>query len=50
MYTLILALSSIVQILANKSILILRHGARDPDVWTEYDTLYLWTDPINILT
>lgn len=33
-----------------KSILILRHGARDPDVWTEIDTKKLWTDPINILT
>ncbi|CAD8184041.1 unnamed protein product [Paramecium octaurelia] len=50
MLKIILAFSLIFQSLCAKSILILRHGARDPQVWTEFDELYLWTDPIKILT
>ncbi|CAK91295.1 unnamed protein product (macronuclear) [Paramecium tetraurelia] len=50
MLRIILAFSIIFQSLCTKSILILRHGARDPQVWTEFDQLYLWTNPIKILT
>ncbi|CAD8178340.1 unnamed protein product [Paramecium pentaurelia] len=50
MIKIIFAFSIIYLSLCTKSILILRHGARDPQVWTEYDEHFLWTDPIKILT
>lgn len=36
--------------LAYKSILIFRHGARDPHKWTEIDENFLWIVEPTILT
>lgn len=37
-------------VLAYKTILFTRHGARSPKTYTEIDTKYLWTIPAEDLT
>lgn len=36
--------------MAYKSILLMRHGARDPHVWTEIDQNFLWIVDPTIIT
>lgn len=36
--------------MAYKSILVMRHGARDPHIWTEMDRNFLWIVEPTILT